>query len=259
MRIPLKILFLKMNNFYVYIFLDPRKDGEFSYGEHKFKYEPFYVGKGKNNRCKNHLREWSLKDKTLKNNKIKSLLKLGLKPIIIKLFLNLSEVDSFDKEKEMIKKIGRLDLNTGPLLNMTDGGEGNSGVILTQETKTKISEKLKSLKLIRSEETKLKISNANKNRVYDDKYLEQMKENRKGPKLTHRKKYILIDPKQTIFEFLGKEELVKFIHEHELSERKILTSINKGVITINEVRITKNSDNIKTKNCIGWEAKKIKN
>lgn len=259
MRIPLKILFLKMNNFYVYIFLDPRKDGEFSYGEHKFKYEPFYVGKGKNNRCENHLREWSLKDKTLKNNKIKSLLKLGLKPIIIKLFLNLSEVDSFDKEKEMIKKIGRLDLNTGPLLNMTDGGEGNSGVILTQETKTKISEKLKSLKLIRSEETKLKISNANKNRVYDDKYLERMKMIRKGPKLTHRKKYILISPNQIIFEFLGKEELVKFIHENELSERKILASINKGVITINDVRITKNTDNIKTKKCIGWEVKKIKN
>jgi uncharacterized protein YxeA len=250
--------FLKMNNFYVYVFLDPRKPSQFNYNGYELTYEPFYVGKGKNKRCYNHLREWSLKHKTLKNNKIKSLLKLGLTPIIVKLFLNLSEVEAFSKEKEIIKFIGRFDLGLGPLLNMTDGGEGNSGIILTDETKEKISKKLKSLRLERSEETKLKISNANKNRVYSDEYIKQMKEIRKGPKLTHRKKYFLINPNQITFEFLGKEELVKFILENELSERKLLTSINKGVITINDVRVTTNTQNTKTKNCIGWELKKIK-
>jgi hypothetical protein len=134
-----------MDKYYVYVYLDPRKKGDYVYGEYKFDYEPFYVGKGKNNRCENHLREWSLKDKTLKNNKIKSLIKLGLKPIILKLFLNLTEVKSFEKEKEMIKIIGRLMLKTGPLLNMTDGGEGSSGIILTKERKEKISNKMKNL------------------------------------------------------------------------------------------------------------------
>jgi hypothetical protein len=39
-----------MNSFYVYIYLDPRKPGKFHYGEYCFDYEPFYVGKGKDNR-----------------------------------------------------------------------------------------------------------------------------------------------------------------------------------------------------------------
>ena len=112
------------------------------------------------------------------------------------------------------------------------------------------------VKQVHSQETKDKISKANKDRVYCDEYLEHIRKIRKGPKLTHRKKYILINPNKIIFEFLGKKELVNFIHENDLSERKILTSINKGIITIDDVRITKNTENIKSKNCIGWELKK---
>jgi hypothetical protein len=40
----------KMNNFYVYIYLDPRKPGNFVYGDFLFKFEPFYDGKGKGDR-----------------------------------------------------------------------------------------------------------------------------------------------------------------------------------------------------------------
>ncbi len=39
-----------MNNFYVYIYLDPRKPGNFVYGDFLFKFEPFYDGKGKGDR-----------------------------------------------------------------------------------------------------------------------------------------------------------------------------------------------------------------
>jgi len=35
-----------MNNFYIYICLDPRKSGIYKYEKYKFDYEPFYVGKG---------------------------------------------------------------------------------------------------------------------------------------------------------------------------------------------------------------------
>jgi hypothetical protein len=267
-----------MNNYYVYIYLDPRKSGEYVYGDYKFDYEPFYVGKGKENRYLEHLRPSRLNRgvNLIKENKLKKILSLGLTPIIVKIKEALTQEDSLLFEKELIEIIGRITKKSGPLTNMSDGGDGNSRVVsdsfrlaqsfrmkkyydenpITKNICEKISKILLAKKMVRSEETKNKISNANKNRVYCDEYLERMKIIRKGPKLTHRKKYILINPNKIIFEFLGKEELVKFVHENNLSERKILTSINKGVITINDVRLTKNTENIKTKNCIGWEVKK---
>jgi len=46
------------NNFYVYIFLRSDKPGYFDYGDSlKFDYEPFYVGKGINDRIKLSLKE----------------------------------------------------------------------------------------------------------------------------------------------------------------------------------------------------------
>ena len=46
-----------MEEFYVYIYLDPRKPGKYTYEDLCFLYEPFYIGKGKNNRIDGHLYE----------------------------------------------------------------------------------------------------------------------------------------------------------------------------------------------------------
>lgn len=90
------------------------------------------------------------------------------------------------KEIELIKYYGRLDLQTGILCNMTDGGEGCYN--LSTESKNKISEKLKGIKRSdefkesvrnrmigsnKSIETKIKISNSHKQ--VDKSYLNNRK------------------------------------------------------------------------------------
>lgn len=44
------------NIFYVYVYLDPRKPEYRVYGNYEFDYEPFYVGKGCNDRAYSHLK-----------------------------------------------------------------------------------------------------------------------------------------------------------------------------------------------------------
>lgn len=114
-----------MKEFYVYIYLDPRKPGSFRYNDLEFNFEPFYVGKGTKNRAHSGIRD---KNKSLKVSKIRSILKSENFPIIIKLYEDITNNESFAKEIETILKIGRIDNKTGPLTNMTDGGTGGTGL-----------------------------------------------------------------------------------------------------------------------------------
>ena len=162
----------KENKYYVYVYLDPRKPGKYQYSglDFSFLFEPFYVGKGKNFRDIQHLveskRPSTLKRNLHKNNKINSIFKNGLEPIIIRVLENLSETDSLNFEIYIINKIGRSDIKTGPLSNHTNGGDGIIGYNFTSEVKTKMSEVQKNninhatrgKKL--SEEHKTKISNS---------------------------------------------------------------------------------------------------
>jgi len=52
---------------------------------------------------------------------------------------NLSWKEACELEKEYISLYGRLDLKNGILCNMTNGGEGANGVIVSKETKDKLS------------------------------------------------------------------------------------------------------------------------
>jgi hypothetical protein len=89
--------------------------------------EPFYVGKGKENRYKDTRRSehW--------NNIFN---KYGFDVIFLE--TNLNEKDAFEKEIYWIKRIGRKDLKKGPLVNYSDGGEGQTGKIMSDETKEKL-------------------------------------------------------------------------------------------------------------------------
>lgn len=120
-----------MKTYIVYVYLDPRKKGKFSYDEkYNFEYEPFYVGEGISGRHLDHLRE-ALNKKTPyyanrhKFYKIKSILAAGFSPIIEVIFKSELKEEVQKTEIYLISKIGRLDKNTGPLLNLTDGGDIN--------------------------------------------------------------------------------------------------------------------------------------
>jgi hypothetical protein len=116
---------LEDKTFYVYIYLDPRKPEKHKYEEYEFDYEPFYVGKGHNNRDKSYFK--CLNDDTFKMRKIRNIIKqTNQQPIVIRIKTNLNEQQAFDFEIKMIKLIGRKDLHKGPLVNLSDGGEGSS-------------------------------------------------------------------------------------------------------------------------------------
>ena len=114
---------MENNDFYVYVYLDTRKKGNYLYGDYHFEYEPFYVGKGKNNRCKHHLYEaYDFRDEnTKKCRKIRKIKKFTKNdPIILKLKEGLTDKQSQLLEMDLIKIIGKD--NIGPLTNIADGG-----------------------------------------------------------------------------------------------------------------------------------------
>lgn len=131
------------NKFYVYIYLDPRKPGIYDYGELILNHEPFYVGYGHGNRKNFHLYESKTTKNSLKLNKIRKLNSLNLKPIILTYKDNLLEPEAKELEIKTIMTIGRIDLKTGPLSNLTNGGDGTSGMIFSEDLKRMFSERMK--------------------------------------------------------------------------------------------------------------------
>lgn len=126
---------------------------------------PFYVGKGCNGRLKDHRREAeSLKGKPgRKSIKIAIIHKLWKQGLDFKedIFINnYSEEDALAIEIAAIEQYGRIDLGTGCLANLTNGGEGTSGYTPWNKGKTAASEesieRARQLNLgrIRSSETK---------------------------------------------------------------------------------------------------------
>ena len=97
---------------------------------------------------------------------------------------NLSSKDACEKEIYLINYYGRRDLGKGTLVNMTDGGEGTKGVIMSAETRAKISAAQKGNKSClgnkHSAETKAKMSATQKGRVFSAETKAKMSASRKG-------------------------------------------------------------------------------
>ena len=113
--------------YYIYVYLDTRKKGSYSFGDFHFEYEPFYVGKGVNGRYLTHLRVANGSRKGKNNlivSKIKSILNDGFEPKIIKIIEGLTKENYDSYEISTIKLIGKSCDGLGPLLNTTNGGDG---------------------------------------------------------------------------------------------------------------------------------------
>jgi hypothetical protein len=131
--------------YYTYAYL--REDGT-----------PYYIGKGKAGRITNNLHRISIPKE---------------KERIIYLKKNLTDEEARKHEIYMIAVLGRKDLGTGILRNMTDGGEGCAGRVLSEETKKKLSDSHKGKKF--TEEHKKKLSEVKKGRIIAEEHRENIR------------------------------------------------------------------------------------
>ena len=124
---------------------------------------PYYIGKGTGNRIYST-------NRIIKPPKDKSR--------IIYLKQNLTEAEAFRHEIYMIAVFGRKDLGTGILINRTNGGEGSSGVVKSDETRKKLSEAGR--RRTHSEETKKRMSDSQKGRTHSEETKRKQSEVKKG-------------------------------------------------------------------------------
>ena len=135
------------NDFYTYAYL--REDGT-----------PYYIGKGRGYRLR---------------YKHKQAIKVPPLDRIIILKKNLTEEEAFRHEIYMIAVLGRKDLGTGILRNITSGGEGTSGWQATWEFR----EKHRKCRLGKkhSAETRGKIATGNKGKILSEETKEKLRKN----------------------------------------------------------------------------------
>jgi hypothetical protein len=154
------------------------------------KNEPFYIGIGSDIPYYKRANERARRSKFWKKIIAKTDYEIEI------LFDDISFEEAKVKEIEFIKLYGRKDLNTGCLVNLTDGGDGLINKVYTPEYRRNLSNSMKGrflseehkaklrtyrLGVPNSPEARSKISKANKGRKNSDALMELLI-NRKGKK-----------------------------------------------------------------------------
>lgn len=116
--------------------------------------EVFYVGKGCGNRAYSHSNRNRMWQRVVKKH-----------GITVEIVIDgVQEWYAFELEKDLITSYGRRSDNSGVLVNITEGGEGISGLTHSLESKKKMSDAKMGntfmLGLTRSDTSKQKMSNA---------------------------------------------------------------------------------------------------
>ena len=161
-----------MNIYYVYAYIRSKDSKTAPAGT------PYYIGKGKDNRA--YVKHYAPVPVNRCN--------------IVFLKENITELDAHTTEISLIAEYGRKDLGTGILHNRSDGGEGlsNPSELTRQKmstakrnesSETKIKRSIAAKNRIRhplSEETKCKISAANKGRLQSTEAKDKMSKQKTG-------------------------------------------------------------------------------
>lgn len=154
-----------MCNYYTYAYL--REDRT-----------PYYIGRGKGDRA--YRKHWRSRVKG-------GYFEPPSKDRILILKKNLTEEDANKHEIYMIAIFGRKDNNTGILRNLTNGGEGTSGVKMTEDRlmklkKPKSEEHKQKLRKPKSVEYRKKMSDIKKGTKLSEEHKEKISEQVKGRK-----------------------------------------------------------------------------
>jgi hypothetical protein len=202
---------------------------------------PFYVGKGKNNRCRQHLIDTPERAQNKRlNGHIRKIRERGIEPIIIKYQENMTEEAAYTLEEKQILEYGRIGYEDGGILmnilldskppvryGQDNGfygrthseetkriiGEKNRGSKHTEESKEKIRQRHKGVP--KSEEHRKKIGEKSKGRSPSQETREKlMQHNLKEDVLRHnieckQKEYIVTTPDGEEIEVINLSDFCK--------------------------------------------------
>jgi hypothetical protein len=171
--------------FYVYVLYRPWND------------TPCYVGKGRGKRFLFHSK---IGEKHPNKHLAKVFAKANRLGMQIKsevVFWTSSEIEAFEEESRLILFYGRADLAKGTLCNHTNGGEGTSGIIISESRKSAISLVHRGKTI--PEQTRAAASKAARERVWSEDSRKKISAAKKGKKKTPEQiaKMRLIKPSES--------------------------------------------------------------
>jgi hypothetical protein len=141
------------NIYYVYALIDPRTN------------LPFYVGKGKNNRMLQHLKEGATGG-VKKNNRIAEIRAAGLEPVAVKLAGNMFNNEAYNLEEDIISELGREDIEKDGVL--TNNRLHARGPVMTDEVRLAISSRRTGMTFSKDHRKNLSLAKAGK--TYEEIY-----------------------------------------------------------------------------------------
>lgn len=204
---------METTNNYVYVLLNPLKKGVYKYNEYSFEYEPFYVGISNTdsyyiredmhtNFVKNQV---TYSKNKIKNSIIRKILKNNMEPISIRIIEGVSRDIVCREEIRLIELIGTKIEKSGPLSNISKGGDGGD-TFTNNPRKEEIREKHRQnaigennnmyglpLEKRPSYIAKLNGNHWNKGRIISEKTRNIFKEINKGEGNPRSKKTLLFD------------------------------------------------------------------